>query len=90
MAYEKVKWADQVVERPRTYTVTNNPDGSITLTPAPGEVVKIGTPLDAAHFGRSEEGLAEYAAAIDWMATILDAMDSEVQLMREQLDALVN
>lgn len=38
---------DRVVEFPHRYTITENGDGTITLTPAPGNIVQEGTPLNA-------------------------------------------
>ena len=34
--YLKTEWIDRVVEKPNTFTVVENSDGTITLTPAPG------------------------------------------------------
>ena len=34
----RVNWQDEIVEKPRTFEVQNNEDGTITLIPAPGEV----------------------------------------------------
>ena len=42
MAYNRTKWQDHVVERPRTFTEVTNADGSVTHTPAPGEVPAAG------------------------------------------------
>lgn len=57
MAYVKTTWEDRVVERPRTYTVTTNADGSITLTPAEGTVITTGTPVNADNLNKVEAGL---------------------------------
>lgn len=55
--YDKTNWQDRVVERPRTYTETTNPDGSITLTPAPGTIVQEGTPVNAGAMNHLEAGV---------------------------------
>jgi hypothetical protein len=57
MAYTKTNWQDRVVEKPRTYSVTNNPDGTMTLTPAPGTVVQEGTPVNATNMNKIETGV---------------------------------
>lgn len=57
MAYEKTNWQDRVVEKPRTFTVTNNPDGTITLAPAPGTVLQEGTPVNAGNLNKIEGGI---------------------------------
>lgn len=59
MPYEPTVWQDRIVERPRTFTVTNNPDGTITLTPSPGIVVQEGTPVNAASLNKMEQGIWE-------------------------------
>lgn len=57
MAYEKTNWTDRVVQKPRTYTMQNNSDGTVTLTPAPGTVTQAGTPVNAANLNKIENEL---------------------------------
>lgn len=58
MAYDKNTWIDQSVERPRTYEMHDNADGSITLVDSPGLVSELGTPVNAANMNHIEEGIA--------------------------------
>lgn len=58
MAYNRTKWQDHVVERPRTFTEVTNADGSVTHTPAPGEVLQQGTPQSATNFNNIEDALS--------------------------------
>lgn len=62
MPYQAQTWKNRLVDKPGTYSVTNNPDGTITLTP----VFKVlgGTPLDAANMQRMDDGIAEAHAHI--------------------------
>ena len=62
MTYEPIGFKDKVVERPRTYFLQENPDGSFTLIPAPGEVYEEGTPLNAANLNKLEQGLVTHEA----------------------------
>jgi len=57
MSYTKNTWVDQDVERPRTYEVTNNQDGSITLTDSFGLVQELGTPVNAVNMNHIEDGI---------------------------------
>lgn len=57
MAYTKNTWVDQDVERPKTYEVTNNQDGSITLTDSFGVVTELGTPVNATNMNHIEDGI---------------------------------
>lgn len=59
MAYVKNIWVDQEVERPKTYEVTNNQDGSVTLTDSFGLVTELGTPVNAVNMNHIEDGLAD-------------------------------
>lgn len=47
------------MERPRTYTIRENDDGSVTLVPAPGEVRQPGTPLSATNLNHMDEEIAQ-------------------------------
>lgn len=58
MGYTKNKWVDQVVERPKTYEMTNNADGSVTLIDSFGLVSELGTPVNADNMNHIEEGIA--------------------------------
>lgn len=57
MAYIKNTWVDQEVERPRTYQMTNNADGSVTLIDDFGLVTELGTPVNADYMNHIEEGI---------------------------------
>ena len=70
--YTKTVWEDRRVERPRTYTETTNSDGSVTHTPAVGHVEKEGTPRDAEHMNKIEDGI-EYA--VDAVNDLVDRVD---------------
>lgn len=62
MAYEPTIWKDRVVEKPRTFNIVNNPDGTVTLVPALGVVVEEGTPVNAANLNKLEQGLKTHEA----------------------------
>ena len=64
MAYTKNTWVDQDVQRPKTYEVTNNQDGSITLTDSFGIVTEIGTPVNATNMNHIEDGIKANDTAI--------------------------
>jgi hypothetical protein len=62
MAYTKTAWSDRVVQNPLTYTLQNNPDGTVTLIPAEGTVVQSGTPLTASVMNNLEKQYDEALA----------------------------
>lgn len=55
-------WKDRVVEKPRTFNVQNNADGTITLVPAPGQIVEPGTPVNATNLNGLEDDLESHLA----------------------------
>lgn len=59
MTYQKTLWKDQNVERPKTYEMTNNADGSFVLVESFGEVLELGTPVNAQNMNNIEEGIDE-------------------------------
>jgi hypothetical protein len=65
MSYTKNTWVDQDVERPKTYEVTNNQDGSITLTDSFGLVTELGTPVNADNMNHIEEGIFNNSEELD-------------------------
>lgn len=64
MTYEKTDWVDRMVEKPNTFIVTQNSDGTITLTPAPGQVIERGTPINAVNLNKIENKLFDLANII--------------------------
>lgn len=64
MAYNILVWKDHAVSPANTYAVTENDDGTITLTPA-GEVIQQGTNMSAVNFNNMETGIfaANFGAA---------------------------
>lgn len=48
------KWQDRIVEKPRTFTIQNNADGTVTLLPSPGNIIQEGTPMNAANMNGLE------------------------------------
>ena len=57
MAYEKTVWKDHVVERPKTYRMVENADGTVTLVPVTGQVIQQGTALNAENLNHIEDAL---------------------------------
>lgn len=65
MAYTKTQWKDKVIEKPRTYTIQDNGDGTITLIPAEGTVYEPGTPVNAVNMNNLETQYDEAKADLD-------------------------
>ena len=88
MPYEKTTWVDQTVERQRTYNVVNNTDGTKTLVPAFGNVIQPGTPVDAEHLNKIEDGIEAAQQGVDALQAWAEQLDTEanVQAAEEMLE----
>ena len=75
MAYTKQIWEDRIVEKPMTYTMTTNEDGTVTLTPVPGTITKEGSKVNAERLNHMEEGI--YDAAISGGSDVVFIGDTE-------------
>lgn len=64
--FDILTWLDHAITPDKTYTLVDNGDGTVTLTPY-GTVIQQGTNLSAANFNRMEEGILDAGLA----ATIL-------------------
>lgn len=80
MAYQILVWKDHAVAPGNTYTVTENGDGTITLTPA-GTIIQQGTNMSAINFNNMETGI--FAANV----TAAEAMQL-IRLMKDKAEAL--
>ena len=59
MTYAPIVWKNHIVEKPRTYTMTENADGTITLSPAFGDVSQQGTPVSASNLNHMDKGISD-------------------------------
>lgn len=64
MVYERIVWKNKEVERPRTFEKIENPDGTITLVPAEGNIIEPGTPIIAENMNKIEQGIEDAHSAI--------------------------
>lgn len=71
MAYERTIWKNREVERPRTFEKIENPDGTITLVPAEGNIIEPGTPIIAENMNNIEDGIEEA------LNTLVNKVDKE-------------
>lgn len=78
VTYSRVNFTNRVVEHPRTYAVTENQDGTITLTPQPGEVVSEGTPLNSTNLNKMDKGVKDCADAINDMNAQLSDDEEDI------------
>ena len=78
MAYIPNEWKDQVVQRPKTYQMNNNDDGSVTLIDSFGLVTELGTPVNQDYMNHIEQGIA--GCAIRYYSTTETFKDKEAVL----------
>lgn len=55
--YETTQWANRQVEFPNRYTKSAETSGEVTLTPNPGTVTTIGTPISSGNLNNIEQGI---------------------------------
>lgn len=65
MTYQKTVWKNREVERPRTFEKIENPDGTITLVPAEGNIIEPGTPITADNMNKIEQGIEDAHGDLD-------------------------
>lgn len=61
MPYTQTIWANREVERPRTFNLEDNGDGTTTLIPAEGNIITQGTPIIASNMNNIEDYLVSLA-----------------------------
>lgn len=83
MSYEKTEWKDRKVENPRTYSVRDNEDGTITLLDAPGEITEAGTPVNAENMNNIEQGIYDAHTQVLYQKTL--NLESTVITLQEEI-----
>lgn len=64
MPYTKTDWKDRVVEKPLTFTMQDNGDGTTTLIPTEGTIIDPGTPITATALNNLE---IQHDEALNWV-----------------------
>lgn len=82
--YVRVFFENRLVQRPRTYNAVTNQDGSRTDTPAPGEVIKAGTPLNKVILNRLDKGIYDCAQAVNSLHTTLQELQQTVRSLNTE------
>lgn len=72
MTYQKINFLDQEVERPRTYEMQQNTDGTVTLVDSFGIITEIGTPINRDNMNHIEEGILTLDNSIE--SRIIDVL----------------
>ena len=57
--YDLILWKNRRTEKSNTYEVTENKDGTITLTPVVGEVIEAGTSFNQTNMNHMDNGINE-------------------------------
>lgn len=57
--FERKMWKNRVVQKPNTYEIKVNSDGTSTLVRKEGNIVEEGTPVNALNMNRIEGGVEE-------------------------------
>ena len=68
--YQNLTWLDHAVTPDRTFTVKENADGTVTLTPA-GTVIQQGTNMSAANFNNMEMGITDHDLAMEILIMLM-------------------
>lgn len=84
MAYNILLWKDHGVTPDKTYTVTENADGTITLSPA-GKVIQQGTNMSAVNFNNLETGVFAANMAVAEAMQLLRLLNDKT----ESLDGII-
>jgi hypothetical protein len=87
MAYTKKTWLDRVVEKPMTFTMQNNGDGTTTLIPAEGAIIAAGTPINAANMNNLEK---QYDEALIYLGSYVGDKSTLLTANKNSLVAALN
>ncbi len=62
--YKATDWKDHVTEFPNRRTLVENPDGTVDVVKAQGELIQQGTPQSATNFNNIENGMVDAHLAL--------------------------
>lgn len=82
--YDLILWKNRRTEKSNTYSVTENEDGTITLTPVVGEVIEAGTPFSQNNMNNMDNGINEAVIIADM--AIVKLLQHERELKNTYLE----
>lgn len=88
MAYNITTWKDHAVTPARTFRVTENADGTITLEPA-GQILQQGTNQSALNFNNMEQGIFAASMVANEAVRVVHALQQKTEGL-EGLELLVS
>lgn len=71
LMYNITHWLDHVTQFPGRRSMTENADGTVTLTRAEGEIIQQGTPRNATHYNNMETGILASNVFAQWLWTLV-------------------
>ncbi len=77
--YNLIMWKNRRTELNNTYSVTENQDGTITLTPVVGEVIEAGTSFNQQNMNHMDNGINEAMIIANMAAVKLLQHDRELE-----------
>lgn len=86
--YSILIWKDHSINPNNTYKITENADGTITLTPA-GTVVQQGTNMSATNFNNMEFGIADSDLATRILTLAMRDADNRLTVNASNISAAV-
>jgi|AGTN01.2.fsa_nt_gi hypothetical protein len=92
MLYPQTSWKDHVTQYENRYQHSTNPDGSVTHTPVPGQILQQGTPQNQPNFDNIEFGVQDaYIATQILLAYVMQKgrdMDAGDAALLAQINAI--
>lgn len=82
--YANLLWLDHAATPDRTFTMVQNSDGTVTLTPA-GTVIQQGTNMSAANFNNMEMGISDADLAVRILAMLVRSVDSRTGVSEDDI-----
>ncbi len=71
LLYKILHWQDHVTQYPGRRRMTDNADGTVTLTRAEGETIQQGTPRNATNYNNMETGILAANVFTQWLWTLV-------------------
>lgn len=78
MVYTPTNWKNREVEKPRTFQIQNNADGTVTLIPKEGNVIEPGTPIIADTMNNLEQGVKQAHDLTDGIGNLENTVTSHL------------
>lgn len=88
--YDPTIWGNRITQYPSNYKITNNGDGTVTITDAHGNIIVDGTPINYANLSKIDIAISKLYHEIDELKGDISSQTNNIMDLNFELRMIKN